>query len=174
VRRRDASNTSAQSPHALLHEALPTMWTHILDRSPRVRTRSFSAQLQYLPSHSDPDGLRHVVLTRPEVRPDTVYSPHPCGSPFGPARAVQIRSRRICLFVSSQICTPASFRHSVARLPLPSACTFKTDIFDILLLDFVQGTFTLLDRAYAGHTQIATADLWPLSKALCLIGRIFT
>ena len=97
MRRRAASNTSAQSPHAWLHEALPTMWTHMLDRSLRVRTRSFVALSQYLPSHSDPDGLRYVVPTRPEVRPDTVYSPHPCGSPFGPAKAVQIRSRRICI-----------------------------------------------------------------------------
>jgi hypothetical protein len=37
-----------------------------------VTIRSFSAQPLYLPSHSDPDGLRHVVLTRPAVRPDTV------------------------------------------------------------------------------------------------------
>ena len=130
MRRKDASNTSVQSLHALLREALPTMRAHMLNRSPRVRTRSFSAQLQHLPSHSDPDGLCHVVLTRPEVRPDAVSVRELTDLPW------------------------ASFRHSVTRLPLPSASTFKADIFDILLPDFVQGTSTPLDRAHAGHTQV--------------------
>ena len=64
--------TSTQSPPALPQEALPPMVAAKLGRSPRVRARSFSAQPLYLPSHSDLVGLRHVVLTRPAVRPDTV------------------------------------------------------------------------------------------------------
>ncbi len=59
--------------NAHLRRLYSTTSVRVLRRvSSRVRIRSCSAQPLHLPSHSDPGKLRHVVLTRPAVWPDTV------------------------------------------------------------------------------------------------------
>ena len=73
-----------------------------------------------------PDGLCHLVLTRPETEPSMRFTrPIPGARPSGQPAAVQNRSRRFCLSVGSHLCARASFRHSLTGLPLPSASSYS-------------------------------------------------
>jgi len=71
----------------------------MIDRSPRIRTRTATAQPQHLPPNLN-HGLWGVVPPYPTSRPYMLF-----------------------LFVGSQFCTPASFPRSVALPQLPSAST---------------------------------------------------
>ena len=51
----------------------------------------------------------------PLRRGDALYEPHPCGSSFGPAEAVQNRSRRFCLSVIEE---PLVIEHILRHLRL--------------------------------------------------------
>ena len=55
-----------------------------------------------------PDGLRHLVLTRPGIRPSMRFTrPIHGARPSGQPPAVQNRSRRFCLSVGSHFCARA-------------------------------------------------------------------
>ena len=95
--------TSAQSPHALLHEAL------LLKSSRKVE--------QISPGKSMIFPCTTAAFTIPQR---SGWASSCCAdSPWGSAFIMQF------LFVGSQVCTQASFRRSVALPPLPSASTFS-------------------------------------------------
>jgi len=101
-----------------------------------------------------PDGLRHLVLTRPGTKP-SMRSTHriPAVRPSGQPSAVQNRSRRFCLSVGSHVCARSRLlsrrspsRHPLAGLPLPSASSFICP---------------------HGHTGTPTGDFHPISSRPC-------
>jgi hypothetical protein len=67
--------------------------------------------------------VRCPIDTLPSVwRRDALYEPHPCGSPFGPAEAVQNRSRRFCLSVIEEpVVIERILRHLGLWDPRPSS-----------------------------------------------------
>jgi len=73
----------------------------MIDRSPRIRTRTATAQPQHLPPNLN-QGLWRVVPHYPTSRPYMLF-----------------------LSAGSQFCTPASFPLSVAIPRLPSASTLR-------------------------------------------------
>ena len=88
----------------------------MIDRSPRIRTRTATAQIQHLPPNLN-QGLWRVV---PHLPPNLnqglwrVVPHYPTSRPY-----------MLFLSAGSQFCSPVSFPRSVAIPQLPSASTLR-------------------------------------------------
>jgi len=96
--------------------------------SPPDKSMNFPCTIAAFTLSPAPDGLRHLVLTRPGTKP-SMRSTHriPAVRPSGQPSAVQNRSRRFCLSVGSHayarsrlLSRRSPSRHPLAGLPLPS------------------------------------------------------
>ncbi len=90
---------------------------------------------------SQPEGFVIIGPLAPETLPYMIYSPHPCGSPFGPAKAVQNGS---CHFVCSSARTFALGLppHSTSR-----GCTCRRLV---VIIDLLR-TMPVSHRGLAPH-----------------------
>jgi hypothetical protein len=77
---------------------------HVAQLSPN-KNMSFQCATAAFTLSAGPDGLRHLVLTRPQTEPSMRF-----------------------VFLGSHLCARASFRQALAGLPLPSASSYPASI----------------------------------------------